>query len=162
MKARITLEMMGSPPEIVEKALKQAEERIRAEYKVINVRYEKPTKVGELYFSVFFEMELEFDTLDKMFGFVLDFGPSTFEILETKTQLITPASIQDAANDVSATLHALLRQITELKAQLKIQQRQALEEKVKIQQDLKNKETKTEPETKKPIKKPKTKKKTKK
>ena len=160
MRARITIEMMGSPPEFVESSLKKVEEKIRGEYRVYEVRYEKPVKVGDMYYSVFFEMELEFKDIEQMFGFILDYGPSTIEVLESKPIKVEPLKLQNAANDTTAILHELLKQINLLKAQIKLLQRKALEDKVKLQQALKEKETTKK--AKKSKKSPKTSKKSKK
>ena len=134
MRIRITIGLMGAPEDFLMKAMKKVEDKIKSEREIYSINYEKPKKVGDKYFQNFFEAEIEVKDIEDLMGFVLDYGPDSLEILETGSIKCDPVKIQGAANDVSATMHQLTKHINMLRAQLKIMQRQMLEQKVKTEQ----------------------------
>jgi len=83
IKARIFYDAMGNPEDFVRKYLDDLIGKVK-EYEGVNVlEIEKldPVKNGELY-SMVAILTVEFEDLQKLFEFILDYPPSTIEIIE--------------------------------------------------------------------------------
>jgi len=131
-------ELMGWPPEALNKHLEQIVEHLKKLWKVTKEEYAKPEKIqkeeapqetgndskqenpkkNEM-FSSHVEIEAEISNLPDLFMVVLNFGPSVIEIIEPEEVFLTANEIQDIMADVSAKVNAMDMDVKILAAQLK-------------------------------------------
>lgn len=105
--SRITVEVLGSPKEHVEKALVDVITKLKADKQIVvqNVKaYEAEEQENKLW-STFADIEFETKNLLKLSEICYDYMPSTIEILEPAGMEIEAAEVQDFMNDVLAKLH---------------------------------------------------------
>lgn len=132
IKARMIIEVMGSPEEYIAKSLQKAIEQIKMKGSTVsNEKYAEPKKVGDKYFSTFVEFEVEVKDIEELLGIVVDYGPSTIEVIEPHEFKVDSTSLQAISNDISATLHNHIKTNRILEARNKVLQREILELKVK-------------------------------
>jgi len=104
---RITVEVLGSPKEHVEKALVDVITKIKSEKQVevqkVNA-YEAKEMDNKLW-STFADIEFETKNIKKLMDVCYDFMPSNIEILEPIGMEIETIDVQDLLNDVLTRLH---------------------------------------------------------
>ncbi|MBI5797483.1 hypothetical protein HZA98_01105 [Candidatus Woesearchaeota archaeon] len=101
--ARITIEVLGSPKDHVEKALNAAIEKIKEEknIRVANVESYESKEMDNKLWSTFADIEFETEDLKRILNICFDYMPSTLEILE-------PAGVELDCNDLADTLNDFL------------------------------------------------------
>ncbi len=105
--SRITVEVLGSPKEHVEKALGEVINKLKADkqIEVINVNaYEAQEQKNKLW-STFADIEIETKNLKKLTEICYDYMPSTLEILEPVGLEIEAIEVQDFMNDILTKMH---------------------------------------------------------
>lgn len=113
VKARCILELMARPKEVAVNALKSIIGKIEENGKKLIVsdeKYSEPKEVENGFFSVYAEFNIEGD-FDSIFNFVLDYAPSSIEILEPNKLTLDMATLQTALNDLSGRLNELDQKI---------------------------------------------------
>ena len=108
-KGHSIIELLGRPKESVESGLKQVVSTLESsdivkagEIEVSDVVNAKDTKTM---FAGFIEFDVEFKTYDDIFGFLIDFMPSSLEINEPAELKLDHASFNNMLSDVIAKLH---------------------------------------------------------
>ena len=101
--ARITVEVLGSPKEHVEKTLQLVIKKLKEEenLKVLKVQEFESKQMENKLWNTFADMELETKSLKKLIYICYDYMPSTIEILE-------PAGLDMDTNDISDFLNDFL------------------------------------------------------
>lgn len=119
---RFIIEMMGAPPEHIEKTLKGYIEKLKnAGLQVTKEQYAKPEKPPEVkLWSVFVELEAKFKDLAELMGFCFDAMPSSVEIIEPEQLTLGAKDLGDFLNDLQARLHQTDMTIKTLRAQQKL------------------------------------------
>jgi hypothetical protein len=108
-KGHAIIEVLGKPKEHVEQALKN----VVASLKESNVFNAHDTQISdvinakdtETMFTGFVESEVDFKVYDDIFGFVIDFMPSSLEIYEPEDLKLDHASFNNMLNDIIARIH---------------------------------------------------------
>jgi len=108
-KGHAIIEVLGKPKEHVEQALKN----VVASLKESNVFKAHDTQISdvinakdtETMFTGFVESEVDFKVYDDIFGFVIDFMPSSLEIYEPEDLKLDHASFNNMLNDIIARIH---------------------------------------------------------
>ena len=108
--ARAIIEVMGKPKEHVEKILRAVVQKAR-EYRDIEVKNvdkadAEQQKDAELW-SAFAELEISVNGIPRLFGFCLDFMPSSIEILEPDSFSIQAKDFSDLTVDLLERLNNL-------------------------------------------------------
>jgi len=109
IKARFTFEVVGNPKDFVQNFSKKLIEDLKKldylEIKKIENPEPIEREVGKdkkvKMFSTFIEVEGEFKDLDSLFNFILDFSPSTIEILDPEKFEIKNFELNKYLNDIS-------------------------------------------------------------
>lgn len=104
---RITVEVLGSPKEHVEKTLKQVIDKIKEDekVKVTNVQAYESKEMDNKLWSTFADIVFETKDFKKVLEICFDFMPSTVEILEPAGLEIDTNDIADLMNDMLTKLH---------------------------------------------------------
>jgi hypothetical protein len=116
LRARIIIEIVGSPEEHVKKTIEGKLKEIEEKFEVIEKELAEPQKVSEKFHSSFIEAEVLFPDLSSLIGFIFDYMPSSIEIMEPEeitedTQLLT-----EILNDLAVRLHQNSEAVIRLKA----------------------------------------------
>ena len=138
IKVRMFFELMGWPPEALNKHLEQIVEHLKKTWKVTKEEYAVPEKIhkddevqtgneskteetqkkNEMY-SSHVEIEADISNLPDLFMVILNFGPSIIEIIEPEEVFIKANELQDIMADISAKVNAMDMDVKILAAQLK-------------------------------------------
>lgn len=110
----ITLE--GRPVDYVKKVIEKVVSMISERYDVKKKDFSKPEKVGESIYSVFVEIEFSAKNFEGVLGYILDFGPSSIEILEPDEIRISSAELQGILNDLISNIQKMNNRIKVLEA----------------------------------------------
>lgn len=122
IQTRVIIEMLGAPKEHIQETLKSYIEKIKTEEKNIKlkkVEYGEPKEVNQL-FSVFAELELDFDDLPTLVYFCFDYMPSSIEIFAPDEIIYSNVDFTSFLNDLQARLHKFDMIIKNLSAENKI------------------------------------------
>src|SRR3989344_9673573 len=89
IKASLIIEILGAPKHHVEETLKRVIEKLKAEkgVNVVGVKPHSPKEQGK-FFSVFAEIDAEFESIDVLSGVCFDYMPSSVEIVEPEELMV--------------------------------------------------------------------------
>lgn len=105
--ARIILEILGSPKTHVEDTMSQVIDKLKEEkdIKLLNKNsYDSEQQENGLW-SIFSEIELETNDLQRLLDVCFDYMPSTIEILEPAGMEVDSEKMGEILNDLMAKLH---------------------------------------------------------
>jgi len=104
---RIVLELQVSPKEHVEKTAQLLKQAIQKDFKVLSLSQEPVEELEDQkkIYSTFFEMEILFESISKVFSFCIDYTPSSIEVLEPVSFEFDSNNFSDFLNDTVAKLH---------------------------------------------------------
>ncbi|MHA2428242.1 MAG: hypothetical protein ACXADB_09490 [Candidatus Hermodarchaeia archaeon] len=112
IRTRFIVEMLGRPKEVLSKALEDLIKEMKKDgRKVENETYSKPKKVGKLIFSAFVEFEMICEGLEDLIGSIIDYAPTTVELISPEKIDIGILNLQEVLNDLTARLHELDKQV---------------------------------------------------
>ena len=117
-RLKIILEILGFPKEHIEKTTGLVAKRF-GELKYINVitsEISVPKSVSEKSWSSFIELEIVVASFSDMIGLIMDYLPSSVEILEPRTFTEDIANLTDILNDFATRLHQHDMEIKKLRA----------------------------------------------
>ena len=124
IRARFIIEMLGRPKEALSKALVDLVKEITKDGRAVeNEVYSKPKKIGKLLYSAFVEFEIICDGMHNVIGAIIDYAPTTVELIEPEKMTVSMMELQDVLNDLTARLHELDKQVKVLQANSIILQR---------------------------------------
>lgn len=104
--ARVIIEMLGAPKEHIEATLKDYIAQLGNDKKMEIIKQETvPAEPQDKLFSIFTEMDIKFDSANKLIDFCFDSMPSSVEILEPETINIDSARFASTLNDLQARIH---------------------------------------------------------
>jgi len=116
MKAKLIIEIAGSPKEHIEKVIKEIVEKIKNEKKIIRYKIFEAQEKEKMFFT-FTDMEIDFDKFEDLTGFCLDYFPSSIEILDERVD-IKREELENTLNDLLAKLHQYDMTLKNLKAEI--------------------------------------------
>lgn len=109
VKAKFVIEIMGRPPEHIKETLNTLVVKMGSDEGVslISKEYHEPKAVddSENLWTAFSEVELEFDSVHRLFNAVMTYMPAHVEIFEPENFKLDVAGINELANFFVATLH---------------------------------------------------------
>jgi hypothetical protein len=118
IRARVIIEMLGSPKEHIVETLKDYVSQLRQDktLKLVSEHIAEPeARDGKLY-SVFTELDLWFKDLSHLIAFCFDALPSSIEILEPENISMKAKDFEGILNDLQAKLHSVDLAIKKLRA----------------------------------------------
>ena len=125
--ARVIIEILGAPKDYVENTLKVIADDIA---KDPLLRIEKKeffdAKEQDKLFSAFMELEIRFKGIGVLFGFCIDYLPSSIDIIEPEQINYDSKDITDNVNDLMAKLHMIDSALKNTKAENEILQHNAM------------------------------------
>ncbi|MFW6233242.1 MAG: hypothetical protein ACOC3Z_01105 [Nanoarchaeota archaeon] len=109
--ASFLIEVLGRPPEHLEKTLSNIIERINNEEGVIkiikkDIKSPAPLKQQQDLFISFAEIELEAEDINVISGIVFRYMPSNIEIISPEKLSIKNSNLNDFVNEVTRRLHS--------------------------------------------------------
>lgn len=106
IKAKIVIEILGTPKEHVEKTMNLIIEKLKKEkdVKLLKETTYKAEKVKELW-STFSDLEIEVKDMQKLIGVCFDYMPSSVEIMDPLKMSLETKYIEEMFNDLLAKLH---------------------------------------------------------
>jgi len=109
--------MLGAPKEYIEETLKKYIEKLKKEGLEITKEQFEEAKQQEKLFSTFAELEIKFESLQKVLDFCFDSMPSSIEILEPTTLTFETNNLSNFLNDMQARLHDVDMVVKSVRAQ---------------------------------------------
>ena len=119
IELRCMLELLAKPKEAALDALKKILSNIEEEGNKLEVRdvtYSEPQKVEAEFYSVFATFKIKADPTS-IFGFLLDYAPSSIEVLNTRELRLSISDLQGILNDISGRLNQMDQSIKTFSAQ---------------------------------------------
>ena len=119
VELRCMLELLAKPKEVAVDALKKILSNIEEEgnkLAVTDVTYSEPQKVEADFYSAFATFKIKADPTS-IFGFVLDYAPSSIEVLNTRELRLSMSDLQGILNDISGRLNQMDQSIKTFSAQ---------------------------------------------
>ena len=113
--ARAILEVLGAPKEHVETTLSEYIDKLKTEYKVLDVQIEPAEPVDKL-FNAFAEVEMEFITLTHLVSFCFEAMPSSIDISDPIKFTLNNNEMSGFFNDLQGKLHEQDMKIKTLQA----------------------------------------------
>lgn len=106
--ARFIIEIAGKPVENVGNALNKFKDQFEAEkkkFKVVEIDVNKPelNEESKLY-SGFLDMEVKFSSVETLLSFIIDYTPTSIEILEPQELDLDSLEFSNILNDMSSSL----------------------------------------------------------
>jgi len=117
MRVLSIIEIAGHPKEHVEEIMKKLIEKIKGERKIVKYNIFEAQEANKL-FHTFSEVEIEFNTFDELFGFCLDYLPTSIEFMDAKDITIKREELENGVNDLLMKLQHDNMEIKRLKSQI--------------------------------------------
>ena len=117
MRVLSIIEIAGHPKEHVEEIMKKLIEKIKGERKIVKYNIFEAQEANKL-FHTFSEVEIEFNTFDELFGFCLDYLPTSIEFMDSKDITIKREELENGVNDLLMKLQHDNMEIKRLKSQI--------------------------------------------
>jgi len=102
------IEIAGKPPEYITEVLEKAIEQLEKEEgsKVINKNFHEPQLDAEKnLYSAFVEVEIKIDSLPTLVCLILEYLPSSIEIIKPAEMHMQIAEVNSLVNDIAAKMH---------------------------------------------------------
>ncbi len=119
IEIRCTIELLAKPESVALDAIKKIVNHIEEngeKLEVKDVSYGEPQKVAQDFYSVFATFRMKADPT-AIFGFILDYAPSSVEVLTAGDTRISMADLQGMLNDISGRLNEMDMAIKTFSAQ---------------------------------------------
>ena len=105
IRARVIIEILGSPVEHVEKTIKDVVNELeKKKISILKKEISEPEKI-EKFYSSFAEAEFKCNDFDTLLDVCFDFMPSVVEIIEPEEFKLDAKILEDFLNDLLARLH---------------------------------------------------------
>ncbi len=135
LELKCTIELMGKPKEAVIDSLKKIVSNIEENGNKLEVKeeeYAEPQLVKDGFYSSFAKFKIKGKMID-LFGFILDYAPSSIEVLATKDTKISITDLQALMNDLSGRMNEMDQRIKIFSGQVVLLSQQLEEMKKKKQ-----------------------------
>jgi hypothetical protein len=113
IEVKCTIELMGKPKEAVMDSLKKIISNIEEngnKLEVSEIEYADPNEVKDGFFSSFARFKIKGNVVD-LLGFVMDYAPSSIELLTTRDTKISMTDLQALMNDLSGRMSEMDQRI---------------------------------------------------
>jgi len=121
MKSKVIIEIAGSPKEHVEEVMKELVKKIQEEKKVLRYKIFEAQEREKMFFT-FTELDVDFASFEELFGFCLDYMPSSVEMLEDDFN-VKRDEMENVVNDLLAKLHSYDMTLKNLRAEIELLKR---------------------------------------
>ena len=117
--AKLTMEVLGSPKEYVDKTLRHYLDQLKDEkdLKLVSEKVHESLQQENKMWSTFAEMQIEVDGMKRLLDVCFDYLPSNVEILEPAGMEIDLDEFADNLNDLLAIMHKYTMAIKKLQAE---------------------------------------------
>jgi len=106
IKAKIIIELLGSPKEYIEETMKKVLDELKARKEVSILKQEtSDAKEVEKFYSVFSDIEMKCNDISTLIGICFDFMPSSVEIISPENLSFESKEMENLLNDLLARLH---------------------------------------------------------
>ncbi|MCX6709806.1 MAG: hypothetical protein NTV63_02510 [Candidatus Woesearchaeota archaeon] len=124
--AKAIIEILGAPKDYIEKTIRMLIEDVEKVPEIsVNSKEFFEAKPQDGLFSTFTEIEADFKDLSILFGFCIDFMPSTVEIIEPVEFSIEGREMTNSLNELIAKVHRMDMVLKNLNAENQLLQKNA-------------------------------------
>ena len=109
IELKCTIELMGKPKEAVIDSLKKILSNVEENGKKLEIKdesYAEPKEVKDGFYSSFADFKIKGSVVD-LFGFVMDYAPSSIEVMTTKDTKLSITDLQALLNDLSGRMNEM-------------------------------------------------------
>ncbi len=113
LELKCTIELMAKPKEVAVDAAKKIISNIEEGGKhlaVSNVEYAEPKLIKDDFYSTYAVFNIK-GTIPEIFGFVMDYAPTSIELIKTKEIKVSPPDLQALLNDLAGRLNDMDQKI---------------------------------------------------
>ena len=106
LELRCVIELIGKPKEAVIDSLKKITENIEEngnKLQASEIEYADPKEVKDGFFASFSKFKIRGRAAD-LFGFVMDYAPSSIEVLSTRETKLSVTDLQALLNDLAGRM----------------------------------------------------------
>ncbi|MBI3033375.1 hypothetical protein HYY69_07915 [Candidatus Woesearchaeota archaeon] len=116
------IEVIGKPKDHINNLLHQYIDKLKKEkgIRVLKENYSPPEERPDKLFGTFVDLELTFDSFDKVVWFTFDYRPASLEIVEPDQLLFDIQQANDYLNDVLGKLHNIDMLLTNIAGENKL------------------------------------------
>jgi hypothetical protein len=111
IKSRLIIQAMGSPKELLMKTVNSMLDSFKKNFKTECEYVEKPEKIGKEFYNSFIELTITFKNLTEFFSFMINYSPTSAEIIEPYKLEISAGELENFANDFLGKLHETDKQL---------------------------------------------------
>jgi hypothetical protein len=118
-KIRAIIEVAGTPQNYVDKVMFNIVENLKKELqtKVIETQIAEARPSKDSIFAGFIETELQIDTFEKMIYLLVNYMPSSIELLDVTEIKMKADEFRNAMNDLLSTIHKTQFMVSNLQAE---------------------------------------------
>ncbi len=120
IQIKAIIEVVGAPEEHLKKTIELLSDSLSKKYEVINKVLNEPKKYSKKLFSTFLEIEFIVPSMSELIGFVIDYHPSSVEIIEPEEIKESSQELTFVINDLISKIHRMDIQIKALTAKNKL------------------------------------------
>ena len=116
---RLTMEVLGSPKEHVDKTLRHYLDKLKDEkdLMLVSEKVHESIQQDNKMWSTFAEIEVKVNGMKKLLDICFDYLPSNVEIIEPAGMEVDLSEFADNLNDLLATMHKYTMAIKKLQAE---------------------------------------------
>ena len=120
LHVKAIIELLGTPKEHLIKSMELLVEDIRKKFSVTKSDIKEPIKHTEKFFSSFIDFEFTVPSFSELVGFIIDYYPSSVEIIEPEIFKEESRNVTLVLNDLISKIHRMDMQVKTLLAKNKI------------------------------------------
>jgi hypothetical protein len=111
IKSRFIIQAMGSPKELLMNTVNAMLDSFKKNFKTEDEHIEKPQKSGKEFYCSFIEITIAFKNLTELFSFMINYSPTSAEIIEPYKIEMSAGELENFANDFLAKLSETDKQL---------------------------------------------------
>ncbi len=117
IKARFFIEYLGNNKDSLISRIKASVNQIKERFNVLEDTIGEPDEIEKGVYSCYLEITIDFDSLEDLFGFILDFTPTVVEVLSPDKIILSISEFQNILNDFASKVRTVAWAARELWAE---------------------------------------------
>ena len=117
IRVRFFVEYLGNSEEFLSKRIKENVDKIKERYSVVEYSIGEPERIEKNTYSSYLEITIDFESIEDLFAFILDFTPTVVEVLSPDKITLSISEFQNILNDFASKVRTVAWAARELWAQ---------------------------------------------